>query len=223
MNDTGRRRFFTDRRDAGERLLERLRHETLVDPLVLAIPRGGVAVGAVIARGLGCELDVVLSRKLRAPHQPELAVGAITETGVVHMTREIGEWAGVSEAYLEAERNRQLAEIERRRTMFRGIRPQASVAGRSVILVDDGIATGSTMIAAIHTLRAAGAGEIFVAVPVAPPERLDEIRSLCDKLVCLQAPLEFMAVGQFYETFDEVTNEEVCDLLRSSLVHHVIP
>lgn len=223
MNDTGRRRFFTDRRDAGERLLERLRHETLVDPLVLAIPRGGVAVGAVIARGLGCELDVVLSRKLRAPHQPELAVGAITETGVVHMTREIGEWAGVSEAYLEAERNRQLAEIERRRTMFRVIRPQASVAGRSVILVDDGIATGSTMIAAIHTLRAAGAGEIFVAVPVAPPERLDEIRSLCDKLVCLQAPLEFMAVGQFYETFDEVTDEEVCDLLRSSLVHHVIP
>jgi len=223
MNDTGTRQFFADRRDAGERLLGRLRHETLVDPLVLAIPRGGVAVGAVIARGLGCELDVVLSRKLRAPHQPELAVGAITETGVVHMTRELGTWAGVSEAYLEAERNRQLAEIDRRRTMFRAIRPQASVAGRSVIIVDDGIATGSTMIAAIHTLRAAGAGEIFVAVPVAPPERLDEIRSLCDKLVCLQAPLEFMAVGQFYERFDEVTDEQVCDFLRSSLVHHVIP
>lgn len=217
------RQLFIDRRDAGERLLERLKHETLVDPVVLAIPRGGVPVGAVVARGLGCELDVLLSRKLRAPHQPELAVGAITEAGVVHMTRGLGEWAGVSEAYLEAERNRQLAEIERRRKMFRAIRPQASVAGRSVILVDDGIATGSTMIAAMHTLRAAAAGEIFVAVPVAPPERLDEIRAQCDKLVCLQSPLEFMAVGQFYERFDEVTDEEVCDLLRASLVHHVIP
>ncbi len=217
------RQLFIDRRDAGERLLERLKHETLVDPVVLAIPRGGVPVGAVVARGLGCELDVLLSRKLRAPHQPELAVGAITEAGVVHMTRGLGEWAGVSEAYLEAERNRQLAEIERRRKMFRAIRPQASVAGRSVILVDDGIATGSTMIAAMHTLRAAAAGEIFVAVPVAPPERLDEIRAQCDKLVCLQSPLEFMAVGQFYERFDEVTDEEVCDLLRTSLVHHMIP
>jgi predicted phosphoribosyltransferase len=217
------RTFFTDRRDAGERLLERLRHETLVDPLVLAIPRGGVAVGAVIARGLGCELDIVLSRKLRAPHQPELAVGAVTESGEVHLTRELIGWAGVSEAYLEAERNRQLAEIARRRDMFRAIRPQASVAGRSVILVDDGIATGSTMIAAIHTLRAAGAGEIFVAVPVAPPEKLDAIRGLCDTLVCLRAPLDFQAVGQFYERFDEVTDDEVCELLKASLAHHVIP
>jgi predicted phosphoribosyltransferase len=129
----------------------------------------------------------------------------------------------VREAPLEAERNHQLAEIDRRRKMFRAIRPQASVAGRSVILVDDGIATGSTMIAAIHTLRAAGAGEIFVAVPVAPPERLDDIRKRCDTLVCLQAQPEFMAVGQFYQQFDEVTDEEVCELLRASLVHRVIP
>ncbi|NBX30907.1 hypothetical protein EBR04_10790, partial [bacterium] len=131
-------RTFTDREEAGWMLVERLRGQSLEKPVVLAIPRGGVEVGAAIARGLGCELDVVLSRKLRAPHQPELALGAVSEDGGVYLNHFASAMTDVGDAYIEAERTRQLAEIGRRRAMFRAIRPQADVKGRTVILTDDG-------------------------------------------------------------------------------------
>ena len=163
-------RIFTDREEAGWMLVERLRAEGLAGPrqgeterpLILAIPRGGVEIGAVLARGLGAELDVVLSRKLRAPQQPELALGAVAETGEVYLNQFATALSETGEAYVAAERTRQLAEIARRRDLYRAVRPPAAVAGRTVILTDDGIATGATMIAAIRTVRAAGAKWIVV-------------------------------------------------------------
>jgi len=207
-------RTFTDREEAGWILMERLRGQPLHDPVVLAIPRGGVETGAAIARGLGCELDVVLARKLRAPHQPELALGAVSEDGDVSLNDFATALTDSGSAFIEAERQRQLAEIARRRTMFRAVRPQADVKGRTVILTDDGIATGATMIAAIHTVRAAGAKEIIVAVPVGATARIDAIRPLCDRVICLQEPEDFWAIGQFYRTFEQVEDERVVELLR---------
>ncbi|MEI6241082.1 MAG: phosphoribosyltransferase family protein [Planctomycetia bacterium] len=210
--------FFENREQAGWMLVDRLRAHgigTGTDkPLVLAIPRGGVEVGAAIARGLGAELDVVLSRKLRAPHQPELALGAVSETGEMYLSHFASAMTDAGDTYIEAERMRQMEEIGRRKTMFRAIRPQTAIRGRTVIVTDDGLATGATMIAALRTVRAVGAREIIVAVPVAAPDRLDAIRPLCDRIECLMEPTDFWAVGQFYRNFEQVSDERVCDLLR---------
>jgi putative phosphoribosyl transferase len=206
--------IFNDREEAGWMLVERLRGTTMDKPLVLAIPRGGVEIGAVLARGLGAELDVVLSRKLRAPHQPELALGAVSESGEVYLNHFASAMTDVGDAYVAAERQRQLAEIDRRRALYRAVRPQAPIAGRSVILTDDGIATGATMIASLRTVRAAGARQIVVAVPVAAADRLDAIRPLCDHVECLLEPDAFWAIGQFYRHFDQVPDDRVVELLR---------
>jgi predicted phosphoribosyltransferase len=139
---------------------------------VLAIPRGGVVTGAVLAHELGADLDVVLSRKLRAPEQPELAIGAISEDGQIYLNHYAQEFLDVMEEYLAEERRYQLAEIARRKKLFRAVRPQASLAGRSVIVTDDGIATGSTMIAALQAVKTQKPREVIVAVPVASPDRL---------------------------------------------------
>lgn len=210
MND----RIFIDREEAGWKLVERLREDRLDNPLVLAIPRGGVEVGAVLARGLGAELDVVLARKLRAPHQPELALGAVSETGEVHLNHFAAAMTDVGDAFIARERERQLAEIARRRDLYRSVRPRAAISGRTVIVTDDGIATGATMIAALHAVRAAGAREVIVAVPVAAPDRVDALRSLCDRVVCLQEPAWFWAIGQFYRDFSQVSDTRVVELLR---------
>jgi hypothetical protein len=206
--------MFRNREDAAQQLAETLRGRDLHDPLVLAIPRGGVVTGAVLARELGADLDVVLSRKLRAPGQPELAVGAVSEDGQVYLNPQAGEFLDQMEEYLAEERRHQLAEIARRRKLFRGVRPQAPVAGRSVIVTDDGIATGSTMIAALQAVKTQNPREVLVAVPVASPDRLAEVRRWCDEVVCLLAPEEFWAIGQFYEDFTQVEDEEVIQLLR---------
>jgi len=195
-------------------LAERLRGLPLHDPVVVAIPRGGVEVGAAIARGLGCELDVVLARKLRAPDQPELALGAVSEGGDIYLNDFATALTDSGSSSIEAERQRQVAEIARRRTLIRAVRPQADLKGRSVILTDDGIATGATMIVALRTVRAAGPDEIIVAVPVAAPSRIAAIRPLCDRVICLQEPEAFWAVGQFYRSFGQVEDERVMQLLR---------
>lgn len=185
----------------------------LRNPLVLAIPRGGIETAAPIAERLGAELDVVLARKLRSPDQPELAIGAISETGQVHLDPALVAVTGATKVYVEEERARQRGEIERRRELFRRARPPASMAGRTVILTDDGVATGSTMIAAARTVRAAGPAELIIAVPVAASERLSSLRPLCDRLICLIAAPDFMAVGQFYDRFEEVVDARVVELL----------
>lgn len=213
---TSRAHGFLDRGQAGRLLAERLAEIPLTRPLVLAIPRGGIDVGVEIARCLNAELDVVLARKLRCPFQPELALGAISETGEVTLDpRSAPLIAGNREA-IEAERQHQLAEIGRRKQLYRRVRPQAEIAGRSVILTDDGIATGSTMIAAIHSVRAAEPRELIVAVPVGAPDRVAEIAHLCDQMVCLHTPDEFRAVGQFYQVFNQVSDERVVELLRAA-------
>lgn len=207
--------IFNNRTEAGMLLAERLRGTDTEKPLVLAIPRGGIEVGAAIARGLGCELDVVLSRKLRAPNQPELALGAVSESGVVYLNRFAAAMTNAGNAYVESERKQQLDEIDRRRKMFRAVRPQADVRGRTVILTDDGIATGATMIAALKTVRATGAKQVIVAVPVGAPDRIDALRPLCDRVECLVEPADFWAVGQFYRDFEQVSDERVVELLRA--------
>jgi putative phosphoribosyl transferase len=206
--------MFRDREDAAQQLAAKLKKREWHKPLVLAIPRGGVVTGAVLARELGADLDVVLARKLRAPGQPELAVGAVSEDGQVYLNHYGRQYHDVMEGYLDEERRHQISEIARRKKLFRAVRPQALVTGRSVIVTDDGIATGSTMIAALQTVKAQKAREIIVAVPVASPDRLGEIRRWCDEVVCLLTPETFWAIGQFYEDFTQVEDEEVIKLLR---------
>jgi putative phosphoribosyl transferase len=206
--------MFRDREDAARRLAKKLKGRALRDPLVLAIPRGGVVTGAVLARELGAELDVVLSRKLRAPGQPELAIGAVSEDGQVYLNEQLREALGQIEGHLAEEREYQRTEIARRKALFRAARPAAAVAGRSVIVTDDGIATGSTMIAALKVARAQGPHELIVAVPVAPPDRLEEVRQWCDEVICLHAPEWFWAIGQFYRDFTQVEDEQAVELLR---------
>jgi putative phosphoribosyl transferase len=208
--------MFRDREDAARLLARRLKGRPFRDPLILAIPRGGVVTGVVLARELGAELDVVLSRKLRAPYQPELAVGAVGEDGGVYLNQRARDALDVTDEYLAEERRRQLGEIARRQAMFRGVRPEASLAGRSVIVTDDGIATGATMIAALQVARAKGPHELIVAVPVAPLDRLDQVRLHCDEVICLLTPADFWAVGQFYLDFAQVEDSEVVELLRGA-------
>jgi predicted phosphoribosyltransferase len=206
--------MFRNREDAGFQLAEKLKGRKLHDPLVLAIPRGGVVTGAVLARELGADLDVVLSRKLRAPGQPELAVGAVSEDGQVYLNHHAQEYLHAMEEYLAEECQLQRWVIARRKRLFRSVRPQASLKCRSVIVTDDGIATGSTMIAALQAIKTQGAREIIVAVPVAPAGRLAEVRRWCDEVVCLVISEQFWAIGQFYENFAQVDDAEVGQILR---------
>jgi putative phosphoribosyl transferase len=165
-------------------------------------------------------LDVVLAHKLRSPHQPELAFGAVDENGRVYLNHHVSEAAGVTEAYLASERQIQFDEIKRRRQLLRLGKPAASMAGRSVILTDDGIATGSTVFAAIEVIKAERPHELIVAVPVAPARKLGQLRQKCDHVVVLVEPQDFMAVSQFYQSFLPVSDQQVVDLLnrhRSSL------
>ena len=208
--------MFRDREDAGQRLAAKLKRRELRDPLVLAIPRGGIVIGGVLAQELGAELDVVLARKLRAPGQPELAIGAISETGQMYLNHHAEEFVESLGDYLDEERNHQLAEIERRKQLFRSVRPQAPVSGRSVIVTDDGIATGSTMIAGLKVIRAQEPYELIVAVPVASPSRLDQVRLWCDEVVCLARPEVFWAIGQFYDDFTQIDDEEALDILAAA-------
>lgn len=206
--------MFRDREDAARQLAARLRGREFRDPLVLAIPRGGVVTGAALAHELGAELDVVLARKLRAPYDPELALGAIGEDGEEYLADFAHGLAGVDKRYLDDERTCQIAEIERRKQRFRAVHPAAEIAGRSVIVTDDGIATGATMIAALHVIRAKQPHELIVAVPVAPPDTLATLAPLCDHIECVIAPVWMGGISGFYADFDQVEEEEALRLLR---------
>ncbi len=206
--------MFRNREEGAKQLASRLAGRKLHEPLVLAIPRGGVVTGAVLARELGGELDVVLARKLRCPGHPELAVGAISESGAVHLNASADDILAERQDYFAAERRHQLEEIARRQLIFRDARAAASVAGRSVIVTDDGVATGSTMIAALQTIRAQHPKELIVAVPVAPKDTIAELKRWADEVVCVMAADHFYAVGQYYTHFEPVEDEEAVQLLR---------
>ena len=216
MRSVGGGERFRDRAEAGRRLADRLRGRTLHRPLVLAIPRGGVVTGAALAHALGAELDVVFARKLRAPFQPELAVGAVSEVGQLTIEPHALQIPGVTAEYLREEVRRQMAEIAARARIVREVRPAAPIEGRSVLVTDDGIATGSTMIAALKAVRAGRPRELIAAVPVGAPSRLAELASLCDEVVCVLSPEEFWGVGQFYQDFHSVEDEEMIRALREA-------
>jgi predicted phosphoribosyltransferase len=190
---------FRDRKEAGERLAKELVGRKLQDPIVLAIPRGGV----------------VVSRKLRVPYQTELAFGALGEDGTLVLDHHLIEKVGLSSTQIQQEQDYQREQIRQRLARFRGDKPAVELANRSVIVTDDGIATGSTMLAALKTLRTKEPLELIVAVPVAPKHQLELIARHCDRIVCLYSPEDFMAVGQFYESFEPVEDQQVEQLMRA--------
>jgi predicted phosphoribosyltransferase len=204
---------FRDRSDAATQLAAALQGFRGKNPLVLAIPRGAVPMGKVLAEKLQGELDIVLVRKLRAPGSPEFAVGAIDESGWAYIANYAGE-VGADETYLREEKARQLETLRKRRAEYTPHRAAHDAAGRIAIVVDDGLATGATMIAALHAVRARKPTRLVCAVPVAAPESLEKVRPYADEIVCLDAPPEFHAVSQFYREFPQVEDEEVMRLLR---------
>ena len=208
--------LFYDRTDAGRRLAKLLKRRIQGPCIVLAIPRGGVVVGYEVAKELGCPLDVVISRKVGAPAQPELAVGALAEDGAVFVDEEIAGLVGVSRDYVERRAREELREVRRRAEEYRGGREMPDLSGKTVILVDDGLATGLTMMAAVHMARNKGAEKVVVAVPVSPPETVAKLRRHADEVICLETPTNFYAIGQFYERFDQLTDEETNSILRKS-------
>lgn len=210
-------RHFKDRRQAGKLLARELReYAGHADAVVLALPRGGVPVGFAIAQRLGIDLDILLVRKLGMPGHEEYAMGAVGSGGVRVLQPGVPGLMGVSAEQVEAVTARELAELERRERAYRGAREALGLLGRTAILVDDGIATGSTMLAAIRVARGLGPAKLVLAVPVAPPQTLAALEGEVDLLVCLSAPPLFRSVGQWYEAFDQTSDEEVQDLLAAA-------
>ena len=206
---------FRNRDEAAKQLAERLRAYKGQNPLILGVPRGAVPMARIIADVLGGDLDVVLVRKLRAPGQPELAIGAVDEAGTVLK----GRYFDVAdEEYVREETRAQRDILRSRREMYTRAQKPVDPGGRIVVIIDDGIATGSSMLAAIHSVRARKPRKVVVAIGVAPAESLAQIRAEADEVVCLQAPTDFAAVGQFFEDFSEVTDDMVVTAL-SRAVH----
>ena len=205
---------FRDRADAGRRLAEKLTaYANRPDVLVLALPRGGVPVGGEVAQALGAPLDVFLVRKLGVPGCEELAMGAVATGGVRVLNDEIVRGLGISEREIDAAAARELQELARRDRLYRGDRPPPDVAGRTVILVDDGLATGATMRAAVQALRQQHPVRIVVAVPTASPDTSEALKVEADDVICAMTPEPFFAVGHWYEDFRQTTDDEVRDLL----------
>jgi predicted phosphoribosyltransferase len=203
---------FKDREHAAELLVQRLRTSYKgKNPLVLGVPRGALPMAKIIADALGGELDVVLVHKLTHPEQPELAIGAIDEQGNAF----VSEWAAdLDAAYLEEEKQRQLAVLRERRARYTPLRAPIDPRGRIVIVVDDGIATGSTMTAALRAIRARKPKKLVGAVAVASPEAARAMLRECDAMVCLNVPADFYAVGQFFDDFDQVSDDDVVAILK---------
>jgi putative phosphoribosyl transferase len=215
--------LFQDRTDAGRELAAKLRdHADRSDVLVLALPRGGVPVAAVVAEELNAPLDVFVVRKLGVPFQPELAMGAIATGSVRVLNEDVVRMLNIPDDVIDQVTTRERRELERRERDYRGDRPPANVHGKTVILIDDGLATGSTMRAAVAALRQQGPAKIVVAVPVGAGETCDELRSLADEIICARAPEPFHAVGMWYDDFSQTTDQEVHEILEKSATVHSV-
>jgi putative phosphoribosyl transferase len=209
--------MFRDRKDAGTKLASRLlKYENNKDALVLALPRGGVVAGYEVALALGVPFDVLIVRKIGVPWQPELAAGALSETGSLVLNKLIVSGYRISKEFLEEEVSKQKEEIMRRIELYRMGKGIADLSGKIVILIDDGVATGATMKAAIETLREAKISKLVVALPVSPSDTADELRGVSDEFICLETHADFLAVGNYYQDFTQVSDGEVVDLLERS-------
>lgn len=212
----GDRDRFADREDAGRRLASKLTDESVPVDIVLAIPRGGLPVGRIVADSLGVPLDIVVSSKIGAPQNPEYAIGAAASDGSVWLDQDTIDRLGVSSDYIEREQARE-AEIAREKAeTYRGDRSSPSLEGKSVVIVDDGVATGATAISAINLVKAKDAARVVLAVPVGPPGTISELESIADAVISVLTPSQFSAVGQFYMEFGQVSDEEAASLLRES-------
>ncbi len=206
--------FFSGRIDAGKRLASALKDFSGKKGIVLAIPRGGVVVGYEIAKTLNLQLDVIIPRKIGAPDNPELAIGAVAEDGTAILDENLVRYLGVSREYIKEEIERQKQEIQRRLKLYRQDTSYPNLKGLDVIVADDGIATGSTMKAALASVKKRGAASVTVAIPVGPPSTIVELQKMADRVVCLYTPEYFQAIGEFYSDFSQTSDEEVIRLLR---------
>ena len=211
-------RLFRDRADAGRQLAVRLEHLRAERPIVVGLPRGGIPVAFEAARTLGASLDVIVVRKLGVPSQPELGMGAVGEDGVLVLNDEVARLARLWPHEIAAAEARERRELEPRARRYRGGRPMIPLAGRTVIVVDDGIATGATARAALEVARAHGARRVVLAIPVAPPDAVAELGTVADEVVALRTPTPFSAVGEWYADFSQTSDDEVVRLLRAAIL-----
>ncbi len=205
--------IFENRVEAGKKLASALQ-KAEKKAIVLAIPRGGVVVGYEIAHALNIPLDVIITRKIGAPGNPELAIGAVAEDGTYLLDKSTVEMLRVPQDYIEGEVENQKMEIKRRLKRYRGNAPTPQLSNREIIVVDDGVATGSTLKAALRYLRKIGAKNLIVAIPVGPPDTVKELRQMADQVICLLTPEPFYAIGEFYRDFAQTEDEEVINLLQ---------
>jgi predicted phosphoribosyltransferase len=205
---------FRDRLEAGRLLGYSLKSQRLQNPVILGIPRGGLVVAREVARMLDGELDIVLARKLRAPQNPELAIGSVSEMGKLFLDGALVTGLDISEEYITQEKDYQMAEIARRMALVRSVLPKTPLAGREVIITDDGVATGSTLQAALWATRHENPSRIVVALPVGPEDTVRHLSFDCDEMLVARVPSYFSAVGQFYIRFEQVEDEQVLDILR---------
>lgn len=207
--------IFKNRQEAGKKLAEKLKDfQDSQDLIVLAIPRGGLVIGKQLSLVLNCPLDILVTKKIGAPNNPELAIGAVGIIGEPVINEELTSRLGVGKGYLEKEITNRKAEVERRVREYRGNRSIIELKDKTIIITDDGVATGATMMAAIEIVRQQGPKKIVVAIPVISRDSMLKLEEQADEVVYLEAPLMFFAVGQFYQEFDQVSDKEVKELLR---------
>ncbi len=205
---------FQDRTDAGRRLADALLDRSIEADIVLAIPRGGLPLGRAVADALGVPLDIVVASKIGAPHNPEFAIGAVARDGSAWLDQDTIDRFGIDEAYVERERRREAENADLKAERYRGDRGAPDLEGKTVVVVDDGVATGSTAIAAVRLVRERGAERVVLAIPVGPPDTVVELEGETDDVVCLSTPANFGAVGQFYDRFGQVSDDEAIAYLQ---------
>jgi len=209
--------MFYDRYEAGQKLASALKnYKSKNDVIILAIPRGGVVVGFEVTKALGVPLDIVVARKIGAPGNAEFAIGAVSEKGDIILNEESISEYQISRDYIKKEAKNQRQEVKRRLAEYRGGKEPANLKDKIVIIVDDGIATGASIKAAISSVKADAPKKVILAVPVAPPDTIEELKKEVNKVVCLEAPETFFAVGQFYQIFDQTSDEEVKEILKTA-------